>query len=156
MDSVCVGGTATLTASGANSYIWSTAQSGTSVVITPTVSTNYLVNGTYYGCSVSANFTQHVDPACFAGIQQISSLDNQVKIYPNPATNGVFIVSIQENMQNANVVVLNSLGQKVFETKMTGQDDLQIALPSCLPGIYYVQISNGVNGTTSVKKVIVN
>jgi hypothetical protein len=151
-----VGGTNTLTASGANSYIWSTTQTGNSIVITPVLTTTYVVNGSSHGCSAITNFIQNIDTACFAGIKQISNIDNQINIYPNPATNGSFAVLINENSGSANIVVLNSLGQKVFETKTTGQNT-QIALPNYSSGIYYVQINNRSNGNgSSVKKVIVN
>lgn len=44
--SICLGNSATLTASGASTYSWSTAQTGYSVVVSPTVSTVYNVLGT--------------------------------------------------------------------------------------------------------------
>jgi hypothetical protein len=157
MDSVCVGGGVTLTASGAISYIWNSnpPQAGTSIVVTPMLTTTYVVNGTSYGCSAIANFVQKVDSTCFTGIKQLANQANQqILIYPNPAANGLFTVSTNENSESASIVVLNSLGQKVFETKSTGQKT-QISLPNCLSGIYYVQISNGSTTGTSVKKLIV-
>jgi hypothetical protein len=52
--SVCPGGTATLTASGAATYTWSTSQSAVSVTVSPTMNTTYTVNGTdLNGCSNS-------------------------------------------------------------------------------------------------------
>jgi hypothetical protein len=53
---LCLGHTATLTASGASSYSWSTNQSGSSIVIGPmTVSSSYSVIGSYTsGCSSTA------------------------------------------------------------------------------------------------------
>ena len=44
--SYCPGGTATLTAVGAQTYSWSNSQSGATIVVSPTVSTNYTVTGT--------------------------------------------------------------------------------------------------------------
>ncbi len=152
MDTVCVGGTATLTATGATSYTWSTFQSGTSIVVTPTITTNYGVQSTSHGCSTITNFNQNVNATCFEGIKQISSLDNQIKIYPNPTINGSFIILLNENSENATIIVLNALGQKVFETKNTG-NLTQVSLPNSQSGIYYVQVNKG-NGT-SVKKVII-
>jgi gliding motility-associated-like protein len=44
---ICVGGTATLTSSGANTYTWNPgASTGTTVVVTPTATTVYTVTGT--------------------------------------------------------------------------------------------------------------
>jgi type IX secretion system substrate protein/NHL repeat-containing protein len=153
-DSVCIGGAATLTAIGADTYSWSTSQNGATISVTPTVTTTYTVTGIAQTCTVTNTIQQLVDLGCVEGIKQLSNSNNEVTIYPNPAINGLFNISINENAENSNIVVLNSLGQKVFETKITGQNT-QIYLPNCLPGIYYAQVSNGAGGT-SVKKVIVN
>lgn len=43
---ICQNSTQLLTASGANTYTWSTSQTGPSISVTPTISTTYTVNGT--------------------------------------------------------------------------------------------------------------
>ena len=43
--SVCPGGTATLTASGANSYTWNTGDTSSSIIQSPSISTTYSVTG---------------------------------------------------------------------------------------------------------------
>jgi hypothetical protein len=43
---MCVGGTATLTAAGANTYTWSTGANTATITASPTVTTNYTVTGT--------------------------------------------------------------------------------------------------------------
>lgn len=48
---ICTGGTATITATGANSYLWNTGFTGNQLVINPTVNTTYTVIGTSLGCS---------------------------------------------------------------------------------------------------------
>ena len=50
---VCHGGSATLTATGATSYTWSTGATTTSISITPTVATTYTVTGSNGTCSNS-------------------------------------------------------------------------------------------------------
>jgi hypothetical protein len=54
---VCVGSSATLTASGAATYLWSNAVSTASFAASPTVNTVYTATGTSNGCSSSASFT---------------------------------------------------------------------------------------------------
>lgn len=54
-NSVCIGNSATLNVSGANSYLWSTSQSGTSITVSPTTPTTYTVTGTTNGCTNSAS-----------------------------------------------------------------------------------------------------
>jgi len=151
-DSICVGDSAKLTASGANSYIWSTTQTIPSIVVTPTVTTNYLVSGTTSGCSVSTNFNQKVG-SCYSGIKQISGAASNITLYPNPVVNGSFTVLLSENTANTSIYVINAIGQKVFETKSTGLET-KIEMPNYQPGVYFVQIKNS-NGT-SVKKVIID
>jgi hypothetical protein len=60
---ICPGGSATLTASGATSFTWSTGQTGASIVVNPTTTTTYTVTGTSNGCSGSASVTVFVNEA---------------------------------------------------------------------------------------------
>ena len=53
--SVCSGNSTTLTASGANSYLWNTGETNASITVSPTSSTTYTVTGTSNGCSNTAN-----------------------------------------------------------------------------------------------------
>ncbi len=56
--SVCAGGTTTLTASGASTYTWSTAQAATSITVSPTANTVYTVTGTDANGCVNTFTTQ--------------------------------------------------------------------------------------------------
>ncbi|MFM7054504.1 MAG: PKD domain-containing protein, partial [Bacteroidota bacterium] len=60
---VCLGGSATLFASGGTNYIWSTGATTSSITVTPTTTTNYTVTVTdITGCSSSATTTVTVRP----------------------------------------------------------------------------------------------
>ena len=60
---ICQGATATLTASGANTYTWNTGTIGDTINTSPMVTTNYSVTGTSsFGCINSANTTVTVNP----------------------------------------------------------------------------------------------
>ena len=60
---ICLGNTTTLTASGANTYTWNTGAIGSSILITPTVTTTYTVTGTSVsGCTNTAVKTITVNP----------------------------------------------------------------------------------------------
>lgn len=52
---VCSGATATLTATGATSYEWSTGSTESSIDVNPTVATTYTVTGTTGGCTGEAS-----------------------------------------------------------------------------------------------------
>jgi hypothetical protein len=51
---ICAGASATLAATGAASYAWSSGQTSSSIVVTPAVTSMYTVTGTTNGCSNSA------------------------------------------------------------------------------------------------------
>jgi hypothetical protein len=61
---ICVGGSATLTASGATSYVWMPGNlTGSSVSVSPTSTTTYTVTGTNsFGCSSTATVVVTVNP----------------------------------------------------------------------------------------------
>jgi hypothetical protein len=61
-NTVCVGNSATLTATGASNYTWSTAQTSSMVVVSPFITSNYSVTGSNPAC-----------PNATAGITLISS-----------------------------------------------------------------------------------
>ena len=60
---ICVGVTTTLTASGASTYTWSNASTGSSVVVSPATNTTYTVTGTNAnGCTNTATTIITVNP----------------------------------------------------------------------------------------------
>ena len=61
-DTICQGQTTTLTATGANSYLWSSGFSGNPYTVTLNVTTFFSVTGTTNGCSTIAGSTVYVFP----------------------------------------------------------------------------------------------
>jgi hypothetical protein len=59
---VCQGGPVTLSASGVNSYTWSNNSPFASIVVSPSVTTSYTVNGTGNGCPFSQVVVVTVNP----------------------------------------------------------------------------------------------
>lgn len=60
--SICNGGTGTISATGATSYIWSNGATGNQLTDSPVTSTTYTVTGTASGCSDTASGTITVNP----------------------------------------------------------------------------------------------
>src|ERR1019366_6090313 len=59
---VCNGTSATLTASGATTYLWNTGATAAGITVTPASTTNYTVTGITTGCSIAKTTTVTVNP----------------------------------------------------------------------------------------------
>jgi gliding motility-associated-like protein len=58
---ICIGNTATLSVSGANTYTWSNGFLGTTQTVSPTSNTNYTINGTNGSCTGSTTATVFIN-----------------------------------------------------------------------------------------------
>ncbi len=143
---LCVGQTATLSVSGANSYVWNTADTTSTVAVSPIIATTYTVTGIdTNGCANSATVFQNVS-AC-TGIDNVDLMSNSIKVYPNP-TNGSFVIELNSF---ANITVTNTLGEIIISENLnTGRHHLNIQ--NNASGVYYVNISDG--KSQSVVKLI--
>ncbi len=132
---ICTGQSVTLSASGANSYTWSTGANTPNISFNPTTTTIYFVSGSSIpGCSNSITFTQFV--TICTGIQsQKNVLAQNVVIYPNPTSN-VFFVEISNETP---VSILNSVGQVVYECILPPGTN-QLNLNQHAKGIYFIQL----------------
>lgn len=75
-------------------------------------------------------------------------------IYPNPATDGLVNVQLQNtNSNDVTVSVVNQIGQEVYNTTVkSGIQKVQLNTENLTPGIYFVKINNG--SSTDSKKLI--
>ncbi|MGZ3891284.1 MAG: NHL domain-containing protein, partial [Mucilaginibacter sp.] len=73
---------------------------------------------------------------CIAGIKEIEQT-KLFSIYPNPASNVLCINSQDEDLQNSEIEILNTLGQTVIKTPFKNQIDVS-ALPN---SIYFLQVN---------------
>ncbi|MES2679238.1 MAG: T9SS type A sorting domain-containing protein [Bacteroidota bacterium] len=145
---ICPGGTATLTASGANTYTWS-SQPGNlpAIVISPTINTIYTLSGTNAnGCTASSGITQSV--AVCEGLTAINGNQQQIILYPNPA-NGTF--SCMGIINGSRIEVYDALGNQVYQTIST-EKRTEIDLTKASKGIYFVKVS--FNNRTITEKII--
>jgi beta-glucanase (GH16 family) len=90
----------------------------------------------------------------------VISLENQsdiCTIYPNPVQNGNFKVHLMlQEMQSVNVLVFNSLGQKVwFDTTVpqVGNIEIPVQLPQVAKGFYMVEIN--ANGKIATQRILI-
>ncbi|MBI9039855.1 immunoglobulin domain-containing protein [Lutibacter sp.] len=66
---VCAGQSVTLTATGANTYVWGSGDTGATYTFTPIISSTYTVIGTSNGCDATAEILVTVKPALTGTIQ---------------------------------------------------------------------------------------
>lgn len=85
---ICAGKTATLIASGVNTYTWSTGAITNSIVVNPTINTTYSLSGNLLGCTSSAsnisNVTVNSSPTITVNSGSICS-GNNFTIVPSGA-----------------------------------------------------------------------
>jgi uncharacterized repeat protein (TIGR02543 family) len=90
--SICLGSSVTLTASGASSYNWIGASSNSeSVVVSPSATTTYSVEGTQNGCTVSQSITINVDQPVAPLFDQVAAIcaGTTLSALPTTSTNGI-------------------------------------------------------------------
>lgn len=133
---------ATLTASGADSYLWSTGETTASITVYPTATATYSVVGTTNGCDDEAEATVNVT----VGVGE-NELEN-TKIYPNP-TNGELKIECL-GMREISVFMPN--GQCV-ENIYVNDDAYTLNMSEYKSGVYYVKITTKDNAVKVCKSV---
>lgn len=135
------GESTTLTASGADSYVWSTGETMASITVSPESTTKYSVVGTTNGCEAEAEITVNVT----VGVSENDALN--AKIYPNP-TQGELNVRCT-GMREITVFMPN--GQTIEKINVN-DDNYTLNMNDYKSGVYYLRITTE-NGT-SIQKVL--
>ncbi|WP_343635566.1 T9SS type A sorting domain-containing protein [Fluviicola sp.] len=137
---ICAGNSATITASGANTYTWSPAGSlssstGSTVTATPSATQVYTVSGIdANGCSNSTTITITVE-SC-AGLEEASFGD--FELYPNPASEKLNL-NFGELKGIQSVSVLDLSGRTVLSEKVFSNT---INIHSLESGKYFLVIEH--------------
>ena len=133
---LCIGTTATLTASGAVSYTWNTLSTSSVILVSPPATTAFIVTGTdANGCSKSFTITQTV-----ANCTGLSEVTNGVvlSVYPNP-THGMLSI---ESPVDAEFTVTSLIGQTIKKGKLvTGKNNID--LNEFANGLYLINVKIG-------------
>lgn len=123
-DTVCSGSSSNLLsiANGGTSpytYHWNTGATTSSITVSPTSNTAYVVNVTdSKGCG-SNFFTLMVYVKTCTGIKEVGLQDNDINIYPNPG-NGVFNLAIaNEKLEIKSLEVYNIIGEKIYSSSFS-------------------------------------
>ncbi|MAW95006.1 MULTISPECIES: YCF48-related protein [unclassified Leeuwenhoekiella] len=81
-------------------------------------------------------------------------LEQQLSVYPNPATNGITIKS--NSLEEVNSIELyNTLGQRVYRKKVVNNSDLEVDVSTFRNGVYFLKVKFQ-NAEDKSFKLIVN
>ena len=88
------------------------------------------------------------------GINEVS-LENEVAIYPNPATGSFYIHYTSVSGKNLYLTMFNAVGEKVKEELLgvANNTDASVSISTLPVGVYLVQLQSGQN--TMTKKIVV-
>lgn len=131
---ICAGEQATLNASGALTYTWTSATNAPvinygSMVVNPQSSTIYTVTGSLVNtCKAQSVIAVQVD-ACLGLAKQS---DSPARVFPNPNNGKFYVYSPQE----ASLRVFTALGQLVTETQINAGEKKELNVLA--PGIYFL------------------
>ncbi len=138
-------GSATLTATGGNTYTWNPGGPGISIVVNPSVTTTYTLIGTdLNGCESSSVLTQSVSTCTGIDIQDKS---NSILVYPNP-NNGVFTIQIEEEFH----ITINDMVGRLIYSKLLSRGRYAFSELELSSGIYFLRAN--CNGSIQIIKLI--
>jgi hypothetical protein len=144
---ICEGESASLAATGAETYSWSSGETGSMILVTPAITSTYSVLGLdANGCANSAVVTQSVVDC--TGIQTAGETTSAIDIYPNPNT-GEFTIKAEGV---GSLFVINDIGQRVSAIELKGNSSYQVSLKNLPAGIYFI---NGNIGNQRIHKKVI-
>lgn len=119
-----------------------------------------LVKVTYYDASYDSIIAVEVgvSDASPVGVSEVSSKVSNIKVYPNPVTNGKIFIEVPNASGKWSYQLINIAGQQIQAGALVlgnGQNNAQISLTNKLvPGVYYVRLMNN-NATADVHAVVI-
>jgi len=90
--------------------------------------------------------------SCFLGVEEAVTLDNYLRVYPNPAST-VLNVKLTSFNENVNLEVYNVLGQIVIPLQKMNNDSFELNVSSLNKGVYFLKVNNE-NKMSTVKFAI--
>ncbi|MDI1354888.1 MAG: T9SS type A sorting domain-containing protein [bacterium] len=145
---ICKAQSNTLTATGAVTYSWGAAGTGSVIVVKPNNTTIYSVNGIdINGCQGSQLISVIVN-ACL-GVSELTSGNQSVLIYPNPSA-GELTISSQSDIS---LKISNELGQEVKHIELSAQNGHVVSISDLASGIYMISGQNE-NGQVNQKVIV--
>lgn len=147
-NTLCSGQTATISVSGANTYTWNTSVISSSIIISPTITTNYSVTATATnGCQNTASYTQTV--VLCTGLTITEDNATSINVYPNPFNDKLTVLF--QDKDRSFIEIYNAFGSLIYSYE-GAQLKLEIDLKDFEKGLYFIQFKK--NNFVITKKVI--
>ena len=153
---ICLGDTILLEASpGFVSYAWTNGMTGQIIYDTPTTDTWYMVEAVdANGCVVKEDINVYVD-SCITDVNEIRITEG-LKVYPNPATDIVFVQLNLENSDYGYLEIINYLGQEIGTYLIQNAEDFSIDISHLRKGLYLCKLIDANNEEVTTKKLTIN
>ncbi len=103
--------------------------------------------GAYY---IDDVWLSHVDSAHYVSVNEESSIDNYVRVFPNPASD---VVSIECNMRLEEVSLFDLRGKMIMKGAVAGRKE-SIDLSELLDGIYFLTLTDD-DGNRYTERLVV-
>ncbi len=135
---LCEGESSTITAEGGITYTWNVPGSGNAITVTAANNSIYKVTGSgSNGCVSNATIALGVLPC--TGVSEVSSLNNDIRIFPNP-NNGDFTIQSESDVE---IRIINIIGQEIKKLTLDEQNRHRVNLNHLPEGVYFVSGSSG-------------
>lgn len=135
---ICIGQSATLTASGAQTYTWLPINVGNNSpvhVVSPTLTMIFTVLGSNMdACNASTMVTIGVNDCTDVGFNELSGAEGGVLVYPNPSSSDIFISSEKD----LDLTLINELGQLIRSIRLDSGNERTYSVSGLAYGVYYL------------------
>ncbi len=137
-NTICEGGTTTITASGANNYTFNPGGIFTNpAAFSPTITTTYTVDGLSAGCAGNSVIT--ITVVVCTGIVNVTN-EEELLLYPNP-TQGWFNIRSTRSF-SGKITVFNNIGQLIMTKDVNEKESIQLNLTDYAKGVYLIKLSS--------------
>lgn len=131
---ICAGQSRTLSASGADVYLWSNGSTNSSIVVSPSSTSFYSVSGTLNATGCSAGKTISLTVSSCPGFIEESLDEMFVRVFPNPFQGDLSIQLAKDGL----VRIYSVLGREVLSVKLTkGVSELDLC--ELEEGLYFLR-----------------
>ena len=147
---ICAGESATIAAAGASTYLWSTGEMGSSIVVLENGSNTYTITGTAQNNCTKTVTLQLIVDACTGSKE--NNRNKIVELFPNPCNNN-FTINCPKGYNHVVFILTNTQGKIVYKEELKGNvNSIKTSLESSL--YIYSIVADGI--TLSSGKLIVH